>query len=186
MMYKSNTQPYQTLKCSLGLRRGKARINVAKEGIPHRMWSRFSQKEIRDRITAKDLATIKERIDALDSMLEESGVTITRTDSKRTNEIIELAKGIVGLIYMGEIDSIIYASVVAAEADYLVTTDGYLRETVNNIRDSEDQRYKKIRQKLRKLISEVILETSGEFEFDLPRAFTVTYKGKLKGVQSFP
>ena len=123
-------------------------------------------------------------------MLKESGVTVTRSDSNRTNEVIELAKGIVGLIYMDEMDSIIYASAVAAGADYLVTADGYLKETINNIRNSQDQRYEEIRQKLNELISEVILKTSDELEtsdeFELPQAFTVTHKGKLKGVSSFP
>ena len=176
--------PVSELEILTGIAEGEARIKVAQDGIPHRMWSKFSQREIRDRITAGDLATIKVRIDALGLMLEESGVTVTRSDSKRTNEVIELAKGIVGLIYMGEIDSIIYASAVAAGADYLVTADGYLRETVNNIYDSKNQQYEEIRRKLSELVSEVILETSGEF--DLPRAFTVTHKGNLKGVSSFP
>ena len=141
--------PVSELEMLTGIAEGKARINVAKEGIPHRMWSRFSEKEIRDRITAEDLATIKACIDALGSMLEESGVTVTRSDSKRTNEVIDLAKGIAGLIYMGEIDSIIYASAVAAGADYLATADGYLIETVNHIRDSKNQQYEEIRRKLK-------------------------------------
>ena len=158
-----------------GITEGEARIKMAQEGIPHRIWSKFPDREIRDRIASEDLAAIKDRIDDLDSMLEESGVTVTRSDSNRTNEVIELAKGIVGLIYMGEIDSIIYASAVAAGADYLVTADSYLRETVNNIRDSKDQRYEEIRRKLNELTG----------EFPLPQAFRVTQAGR--GVpSSFP
>lgn len=176
--------PVSELEMLTGIAEGKARIKVAQEGIPHRMWSKFPEREIRDRVAAEDLAAIKDRIAALDSMIEESGITVTRSDNKRTNEVIELAKGIASLIYMGEIDSIIYASAVAAGADYLVTADGYLKETANNIRDSKNQQYKGIRQKLNELINEVMLETNGEFE--LPQAFTVTHKGKLKGVSSFP
>ena len=176
--------PVSELEMLTGIAEGRARINMAEEGIPHRIWSRFSEKEIRDRIAPEDLATIKARVDELDSMLEESGVTVTRSDSKRTNEVIELAKGIVGLIYMGEIDSIIYASAVVAEADYLVTADSYLRETVNDIRDSKDQRYEGIRRNLSELIKKVMLKTSNEI--DLPQAVTVTYNGKLKGVSFFP
>ena len=174
--------PVSALEMLTGVAEGEARIKMAKEGIPHRMWSGFSQREIRDRMAVEDLVAIKDHIDALDSMLEESGVTVTRSNSNRTDEVIELAKGIVGLIYMGEIDSIIYASAVAAGADYLVTADGYLRETVNNIRDSKDQRYEEIRQKLNELIIGVILEASGEF--DLPQAFTVTDSGRLRGISS--
>ena len=176
--------PVSELEMLTAIAEGEVRLKVAQEGIPHRMWSRFSQKEIRDRITTGDLATIKERIDTLGSMLEDSGVTVTRSDSRRTSEVIELAKGIAGLIYMAEIDSIIYASTVVAGADYLVTADNYLIETVNNIRDSNHQQYEEIRRKLSGFVSEVILETTSEFE--LPQAFTVTHKGKLKGVSSFP
>ena len=166
--------PVSEIEILTGITEGEARIKVAQEGIPHRMWSKFPEREIRDRIIAEDLAAIKDRIDDLDSLLEESGVTVTRSDNKRTSDVIELAKGIVGLIYMGEIDSIIYASAVAAGADFLITSDSYLRETVNNIRDSKDQRYEEIRRKLNELIG----------DFDLPKAFTVTDSGRLRGISS--
>lgn len=174
--------PVSEIEILTGITEGEARVKMAQEGIPHRIWSNFLPKEIRDRIAIEDLAAIKDRIDGLDSMLEESGVTITRSDSDRTNEVIELAKGIVGLIYMGEIDSIIYASAVAAGANYLITADSYLIETVNYIRDSKEQRYEEIRQKLNELISEVILKT--EIEIKLPQAFTVTHTGRRKGLSS--
>ena len=188
LLSRNNVQieyaPVSKIEILTGITEGEARIKMAQEGIPHRIWSKFPDREIRDRIAIEDLVAIKNRIDDLDSMLEESEVTVTRSDSNRTNEVIELAKGIVGLIYMGEIDSIIYASAVAAGTDYLVTADSYLRETVNKIRDSKDQRYEEIRQTLNELISGVILETNGEFE--LPQAFTVTASGNLRGVSSFP
>ncbi len=188
LLSRNNVQieyaPVSKIEILTGITEGEARIKMAQEGIPHRIWSKFPDREIRDRIAIEDLVAIKNRIDDLDSMLEESEVTVTRSDSNRTNEVIELAKGIVGLIYMGEIDSIIYASAVAAGTDYLVTADSYLRETVNKIRDSKDQRYEEIRQTLNELISEVILETNGDFE--LPQAFTVTASGNLRGVSSFP
>ena len=176
--------PVSEIEILTGIAEGQARVNAAKEGIPHRMWSKFSQQQIRDRTTAEDLAVIKARVDGLQSMLEESNVTVVRSDGKRTSDVIDLAKGIVGLVYMDEIDSIICASSVVAGADYLVTSDGYLRETVNRIRESNDRRYKEIRRQLNLIISEVLLAKSGEFE--LPQAFTVTYRGRLKGVSSFP
>ena len=171
--------PVSELEMLTGLAAGKARIKAAQEGIPHRMWSRFSEKKIRDRTTADDLAAIKERIDELGSMLEESGVTVTRSNSKRTNEVIELAKGIVGLIYMSPIDSIIYASAVVAGADCLVTADHYLQKTVNNIHHPQNLRYKEIRRNLGELVRKVMLEPSNEI--DLPQACNVTHNGKLKG-----
>ncbi|MYA40232.1 MAG: hypothetical protein F4Z31_00330 [Gemmatimonadetes bacterium] len=176
--------PISEIEMLTGIAEGQARVSAAKEGIPHRMWSKYSQKQIRDRTTVEGLAAIKARIDGLPSMLEESNVRVIRSDGKRTSDVIELAKGMVGLVYIDEIDSIVYASAVVAGADFLVTADGYLRETVNRVRESNDQRYKEIRRQLNKLISEVLLAKSGQLE--LPQAFTITYRGQLKGVSSFP
>ena len=167
-----------------GISEGTYRLKVAQEGVPYRIWSGFSQKEVRDRITTDELVIITGRIDALLSMIEDSGVLVTRSGSGRTSEVLELAKGIAGLIFMAEIDSVIYASALAAGADFLVTADEFFRETVNNICVSNDQRYHDIRLKLRELIGAVLLETKCDFQ--LPRAFTVTKGGKLRGVSCFP
>ena len=177
--------PISELEILNGIAEGKARINIAKDSIPHRMWSKFSEKEIRDRITAECLAAIKAHVDELGSMLEESGITVIRSDSRRTNEVIDLAKGIVGLIYMGEMDSIIYASAVAAGADYLVSADSYLRETVNLIYEANEQRYIEIKQQLKELISNILLIGQSD-EIELPHAFTITHAGRVKDVSSFP
>ena len=172
--------PVSELEMLTGIAKGDALIKAAKEGVPSRMWSRFPENEIRERITTAELEAIKDRIDGLDSMLEESGVVVTSSDSKRTNDVNDLAKCIVSLIYMGEMDSIIYASALIAGADYLVTADSYLKKTVNLVHDSADGRYKGIRQTLKKFISDLTLEESSVVE--LPRAFTVTHNGKLKGI----
>ena len=179
--------PVSELEMLTGIAKGDALIKAAKEGgVPSRMWSRFPENEIRERITPAELEAIKDRIYGLDSMLEESGVVVAPSDSKRTNEVNDLAKCIVSLIYMGEIDSIIYASALTAGADYLVTADGYLRETVNLVRNSDDDRYKGISETLKKFICDVTLEKSSVIE--LPKAFTVTHEGKLKGIDgaTFP
>ena len=167
-----------------GVGEGTFRLKVAQEGIPHRMWSRFSQKAVRDRITIEELRKIKGRIDALASMIEDSGIFVVQSGSKRTSEVFELAKAVAGLIFMSEIDSVIYASALASEADFLVTADSYFRQTVNEIRDSKERSFQDIRERLFELIGDMLLEENCEFE--LPRAFTVMPSGKLKGVTSFP
>ena len=52
------------LEMITGIVEGEARIKVAQEGIPYRMWSKFPEREIRDRIAAEDSAAIKDRITA--------------------------------------------------------------------------------------------------------------------------
>ena len=164
-----------------GLTEGKARLALADEGVPNRIWSRLSEKETRDRITTEDLESIKTRVYKLRSMLEKSGLTVTQSGTRRDDEVIRLAYGIVGLIYIREIDSIIFASAIAAGADCLFTTDEYLRSTVNAIYDGRE-RYREVRQKLKELINMIIPGESKHFK--LPQALTFTYAGNTKGISS--
>ena len=162
-----------------GLTEGKVRLALAREGVPHRIWSGFSEKETRDRITTEELESIKTRIDELGSMLERSGLTVMRSDTRREGDVLKLAKGIVGLIYMREIDSIIFASAIAAGADCLITADAHLISSVNAIHAGRD-RYREIRQKLKELINMII--PGGSDDIRLPQALTFTHAGKTKGI----
>ncbi len=163
-----------------GLTEGKVRVALADEGVPYRIWSGFSEKETRERITVEELESIKTQVDNLGLMLQQSGLTVTQSDTRREDDVIRLAKGIVGLIYMRDIDSIIYASAIIAGAECLFTSDSNLRSAINAIQDGRDQRYREIRQKLKTLISSVIPGDSDKI--NLPNAFAVTHEGKSKGI----
>ena len=159
--------------------KGKAIVSAANEGLPDRIWSRFPEKEIRERVGPIDLGEIKNKIDNLTFMLEESGVAVTTGQSNQTREFIELAKGINGLVYLDAMDSIIYASAIVVQADYLFTMDGYLKTTVNYIHNPWGKpRYEEIRRQLRQLVSQIILGNADDVV--LPSAHTVTADGTLK------
>ena len=150
--------PVSELEMLTGRTKGKAIISAAQEGVPDRMWSHFREAEIRERVAPTDLTNIKDKVDGLTSMLEESGVAVKTSRSDQTNEVLELAKGINGLVYLESVDSIIYASALIAQADYLVTADGYLKETVNYIYSpSGKSRYEEIRKKLQAFVSQISL-----------------------------
>lgn len=171
--------PVSELELLTGRTRGKAIMSAAKEGIPDRMWSHFREDEIRERVSLTELADIKERVDGLTSMLEESGVAVKTGGRDRTSEVLELARGINGLVYMEPIDSIIYASSLVAQADYLFTADGYLKETVNYIYGlGSEPHYEEIRKKLQELISQIILGNPNDVE--LPSSYTVTADGGVR------
>ena len=170
--------PVSELELVVGRVRGAAIVSAANEGIPSRMWSKIQEEEIRERISGAELVDLKTRVEDLSAFLENSGIAITATDAYRTRDVLELAKGIVSLVYLDAVDSIIYASALIAEADYLVTRDRYLRETVNLIqRPNGKTRYEKIRRRLRELVNGTIDEDSSEG--GLPRAFMVTADGAL-------
>lgn len=155
---------------------GKAILNAAEEGILDRIWSRFREKEIREQVGPTDLADIKDRIDGLTSMLEEFGIAVKTNLSNQASDVLELAKEINGLVYMGAMDSIIYANALVVQADYFLTSDEYFKKTINHIRSKPH--YKKIKQQLREIVGQIILRNADDVE--LPSAHTVTDRGTLK------
>ena len=171
--------PASELELLTGRTRGKAVVSAAKEGVPDRMWSRFPEREVRDRVTLADSSAIKATIDGLASTLEESGIAVKARGHDLMNDAMELAKGINGLVYIEAMDSIIYASALVAQADFLLTSDGYLKDTVNYIHHRQgDSRYRQIRQQLKQLVSQISLEDAEEVQ--LPSAHTITDVGKVK------
>ena len=164
--------PISELELLTGKARGRALLRAAREGVPDRMYSRFLEKEISARVGVDDLKEVKEKVDGLTSLLEKLDVKMSRGDE--TRDVLELAKGINGLIYMQAMDSIIYASTLVAKADYLFTSDEYLRNTINSIQD----RRSSVGRQLRQLVSNIILGTTDEVE--LPSAHTITDKGTVK------
>lgn len=168
--------PASELELLAGRTKGKAIINAANEGIPDRMWSNFREHEIRDRVTVTDCSDTKTVIDRLSSTLTESGIAVETRDQNRTTEAMELAKGINGLVYIEAMDCIIYASAIVAQADYLITSDGYLKDTINHIHDPKGEpRYNDIRRQLKQLVGGILLGKPEELQ--LPSAHTISTKG---------
>ena len=149
--------PISELELMAGRARGRAIENAAKEGIPDRMWTRFSEREISRRLTTEDLASIRTRVEGLGPALEKAGILATVSDPDRTRDVLDLAKGIAGLVYLSLADSVIYASTLVARADCLITRDDYFRKTVNCIRNGRGS-YDEVKQKLRILIEQITLE----------------------------
>ena len=171
--------PVSELELLTGRAKGKAILSAAKEGVSDRMWSRFREEEIRERVGPTDLAGIKDRVDGLTSMLEESGIAVKTSRSDQASDVLELAKDINGLVYMEAMDSIIYANALVIQAAYLLTSDGYLKDTVNHIHNPCGKpHYEKIKQQLQELVGRIILGNADDVE--LPSAHTVTDRGTLK------
>lgn len=153
-----------------GRARGKAIENAAQEGIPDRMWSRLGEEQISRRLDISDLTEIRSRIDSLSCNLENLGIAILSRG--RTRDVFELAKGIAGLVFMSVFDTIIYASVLVAHSDYLITTDGYFLKTINRIHNPAGRpAYEEIQRRLLALLGS---------DVSLPFAFTITADGEVK------
>ena len=148
--------PVSELELIAGRARGRAIEKTAREGIPDRMWTRFHGEEINARLNTEDLVEIGTKIASLSTLLDEAGIQATVSDPDRISDVFDLAKRIGGLIYVGFADSVIYASALVAEADYLITYDDYLRKTVNRIRTGP-RPYDDIRTRLRTVVGEILL-----------------------------
>ena len=167
--------PVSELELLNGRIRGKAVLSMAEEGVPERMWSRIKEIEIRERMTLKDMAETKDGVDGLTLLLEESGLAVRTYKPEQTRDALELTKSINGLVYMEVMDSIIYANAILVGADYLITGDSYLRDTVNLIHCGEGDDYPDINKRLKHQVSQLTLETIDEVE--LPSAHSMSANG---------
>ena len=145
------------LELIAGRARGRAVERAAKEGIPDRMWTRFFEKEVSVRLETADLTEIRGRVECLCTSLEKAGILATVSDEGRARDVLDLAKDIIGLVYLGFADSVVYASALVTGADYLITGDGYLRKTVNRIRNGEHP-YDEIRRRLQVCVARITLD----------------------------
>lgn len=145
------------LELMTGRAKGKAIHGAAVEGLPHRMWSKFSEKEITRRVTIPQLRAIRSNVANIIRMIQRAGISVARGPG-RVEEVFELAMEINALVYVDGMDSIIYASALLSQADVLFSGDAYLRRTVNLIANPEGRsRYREARKLLRRAVGRIIL-----------------------------
>ena len=123
------------LELLAGRARGRAIEKAAAEGIPYRMWTRLRDKDIGRRLLASDLTQIAAGVDGLGEMLDDAGIDATVSSADRGRDVLAIAKEVMGLVYLGVIDSVIYAEAITAQADQIVSADSYFQKTVQRIRE---------------------------------------------------
>ena len=128
------------LELMAGRARGKAIEAAATEGIPDRWWSHFREREISDRLRSADLIEIKANVEGLRSLLKQAGINADVGRSDRVREVLELAKDVMGLVYMSPVDGVVYAGALVSEADHLISDDNYLRSTATCLRTNRSLR----------------------------------------------
>lgn len=134
--------------------RGAVTVRLAKEGAPERMLSRIKEEEIRE-LSELSHPGIMKGVNDLTSILDKWGIIFAARESRGSIDVLKLAMDIVGLVYMSAVDSIVYAEAIAARADYFVTEDDYLYQTVNLIHNpSERDRYWIIKEKLQRFVDD--------------------------------
>lgn len=151
--------PVSEIELMTGRARGKAIEKAAGEGIPERMWTRFSETDIGDRLLPTDLAGIRKTIEGLGRLLDDAGIDATVVRADRSRDVLELAKDVTGLVYMSVLDSVIYAGALVAEADHVITADGYFKSTANRLKNEKP--FSVARKRLESCTATVLSRESG-------------------------
>ncbi len=153
------------LELLIGRIKGKVALNAAREGVPDRMFSHIREEQIRRRVHPSQLADLKEGVDKLATVLEEPGFTVQKDDTGRTRDVLGLAFAINGLVYFEAMDSIIYASVLLSQADYLFTADNAFKKIVNQIHNPNgNAQFEQVNGKLRDLVAKLTLNIASKQE----------------------
>ena len=165
--------PLSEFELMAGRLRGKALLHAAEEGIPDRMWGRIRDDEIADRLVPDDFQEVKTAVDQFGAALKDLEIEVA-VNPERAKDALDLARHVSGLVYMGSVDCIIYSHALAAQADYLITNDDYLKTTVNCIESGSSHR--EINARLRDIVSQVTLGGGSDVVFpeakrptDLPK-----------------
>ena len=161
-----------------GRTRGKALLSLAAEGVPERMWSRLTEAEIRDRVDHHAMERTTVAVSTIEALIDESGVAVFDRTSMLSPDLFRIAGSASGLVYLDAIDSMIYAGALLSQCDYLFTSDSYLKDTANKIRDPLTSRYSTVHQQLRQLLSDTLLTDIDDVV--LPSAHNITSDGNAR------
>ena len=143
------------LELLAGMARGRAILKTSYESPPLRMWNRVQDAYVSDLLSSSDLNDVRSSVDGLTLLLEESAIAVRSDHQERTRDVLELAKDISSLVYMETIDCVIYSSTLITQADFLFTSDRYMRDTVNDIRAGMSPRYQEINYRLKECINHI-------------------------------
>lgn len=166
--------PVAQLELASGLLRGKAMLEAASEGFTHRMWNRMDEREILDRLSPEHFAEVAEAISKLGAEFQSVGIDLIKADPNEMSEVWTLASQVIGVTFLDLGDCAVYASALLAEADEILTNDGYFREIVSNLENPggakphQKEYFQEASRRLKKILVDAISVSDAEVK--LPTA----------------
>ena len=170
--------PMSDIELAAGLIRAKALLHAARDGSPHRMFTSMSAAEIADTVSAANMQEVGAEVDRLPELLDRLDITVTPSDPGAGSDTLRVAAQLTRIRYMEPADSVIFVGALLAQADYLVTSDGYLRSTANQLRNSREQPFHRARSQLRTIVANVL--NCPPDEVILPQGWTPKSGSKAK------
>lgn len=148
--------PMSDIELVAGLIRAKALLHAARDGSPHRMFTSMSAIEIAATVSAADMQEVRAEVDQLPELLDRLDITVTRSDPGAGSDTLRVAAQLTRIRYMEPADAVIFVGAILAQADYLITSDRYLRSTANQLLNSRDQPFLSARSQLQTIVANVL------------------------------
>lgn len=136
----------------------KADLNLTRAGIPYRLrtknvnrlflsgWNEYNHNEITQDLERFKTCLSNDRIEY--KILEDHDGVF--------KDIYKVAGVITKHILLGVMDSYVYASAILAESDELITYDRELKDVSENLKESKDEFWKRIRKRVLKDLKETV------------------------------
>jgi hypothetical protein len=162
--------PMSEIEMVGGLIRAKALLHAARDGSPHRMFTNITAGEIAATVSAADMQEVGAEVDQLPELLDRLDITVTPSDPGAGLDTLRVAAQLTRIRYMEPADAVIFVGAILAQADYLITSDRYLRSTANQLLNSRDQPFLSARSQLRTIVANVL--NCAPDEVILPQGWT--------------
>jgi len=119
--------PVTGLELLCGGLRGEAVKRAANIGVPNRWFTRLSEDEICTHLEPDGYAHVQTQRTNVETLFQAVGITLN--ERQLNFEVWQLARTIMENIFIDVQDCVIYASALAAQANELITTDGFVYKT---------------------------------------------------------
>ncbi|NVM54620.1 MAG: hypothetical protein HWN66_13025 [Candidatus Helarchaeota archaeon] len=132
--------------------------NLTKAGIPYRLRTKKVCRLFLSGIEGYNYGKITQYLENFKGFLSNEGIEykILEGHDGVFKDIYKIAEVITKHILLGTTDIYVYASAILAESDELITYDRELRSVSKNLKESEDEFWKRIREKLLKDLKEAL------------------------------
>ena len=105
---------------------------------PSRVWTRFDETAVNWWLSAQARQSVVEDIEATFDTLAQEGIGVSELRPSESGDAVYLARQMMTVVYMGTLDSIVYAHALVVGAGNLLTSDGRFRTVVNRLQKPQD------------------------------------------------
>ena len=104
---------------------------------PNRVWTRLDEATVNWWLSVETRQSMVEDIEATFDTLAQEGIQVSELRPSESGDAVYLARQMMTVVYMGTLDSIVYAQALVVGAGHLLTRDGPFRRIVNRMHNPE-------------------------------------------------